>query len=295
MIKNTAVAHISSLISERLSAGFTPDADAMHFACTSYDIQGNNELLRFLGDSSLNDGTFYELTVFPDDGFRLMVERVIPSSGLDDRSVEEVRESVVSSLKEIRIITPAGNFIIDTGGSRYCASSFIKKLRLDLDISFTGEASSSPSPDFYYTARALLRKRGFIASGDRGTFMNILMNSLPGFESQRENMLKLADRAVSLLDGYGEKALDVLAAKKYYYETVISDSEEFSAMLKTYSMEFLMTKKIQPPPVSVDEALESIRIIDRLTSIVYNMIIPLSDISTQVKFSGDDPIPDIFR
>jgi len=262
---------------------------------TSYGIQGDAELLQFLADSSLNDGTFYEVTVFPDDGFRLLVERVIPSSGIDGRSVEEVLESVLSSLRGILIITTAGNFIIDAGGSRYCASSFIKKLRLGADISYAGEAASSPSPDFYYTARALLRKRGFIASGDRGIFMNILVNSLPKFESRREDMLKLADRAVSLLDGYGEKALDVLAAKKYYYETVISDSEEFSAMLKTYSMEFLMTKKIQPPPVSADDAIESIRIIDRLTSIVYNMIIPLSGISTQVKFSGEDPVTDIFR
>ncbi len=57
----------------------------------------------------------------------------------------------------------------------------------------------------------------------------------------------------------------------------------------------LLMKRIQPSPVSAEEAIDSIRTIDRLTSLAYGLIIPPSDIAVHVRLSGDDAVSDIFR
>ncbi len=293
-MNNTIIDRIAHLTASRFDRGFSPDADTIHFLRTSYSIESPDDLLKFLDDSTLNDGTIYELAIYPDDEFRLDIEKLITLTGLKHSEIETLNRSITSLSPEIHLITPAGKFFPDTESRVSSIISFIKKLNLDLDFQYIGDPESSTLPDFYFAARALLRKRKFIPCGDRGNFMKILINSLPKSETVLKKMLALTDRAATLLNGREDKSLDALAIKKYYYESVISQAEEFASMLKTYSMEFLMLKKIQPPPVSIDDAIESIQIINRLTSTVYGTIIPASDISVQFSINCEDSPSGIF-
>lgn len=282
------IKQIAEKISARLDAGFTPDKDALHFLKTSCGVNEEGNLLTFLSDSSLNDGTIYELTIYPDEKFRLEIEKLIPPDGIPHPRLDLIINSLAGKYQSVSLITPAGKFAVDRESCLTCIPSFIKKLNLELDLQYLGDVKDSQSEELYYRSRALLRRRKFLPSGDRGGFMRRLVQHKPAANSSNDELINIIDRGVSFLSGTEEKAFDSLAAKKCYYESVISQCEEFAALLNTWGMEFLMMKKIQPPPVSVDEALESIRTIDRLTSIVYGIIIPASDMGVQISVNSKD-------
>jgi len=124
--------------------------------------------------------------------------------------------------------------------------------------------------------------------------MKRLLRPDPVIKTTDDEIINLADNAISFLSGREEKVFDALAVKKYYYESVISQIEEFTSLLKIWGMEYLMMKRIQPPPVSFDEAVKMIRTIDRITSIAYGHIIPPSDMAVQVRINSSDPVSDIF-
>lgn len=273
-------------IVKRLGNGFEPDEDARHFLCTAYGADSDEEMLAFLDDSSINDGTFYELAIYPDADFRIAIEKIIPAQGLSVTDIETLSVSVKGCLQQLILNTGAGVHKLDSEESMTCILSFIKKLHLDIDLSYLGEPHDSISEDLYIQARSILRRRKFIPSPDRGSFMKMLLQHKPVIVRDADIIL-LIERSISLLAGTDGKTFDALAAKKYYYESVISQAEEFAALLKNWGMEFLMMKRIQPPAVSVEDAVESIRTIDRLTSIVYGVIIPPSDVAVQMRISAD--------
>lgn len=289
------IAELTDKISARLDAGFTPDIDSLHFLKTSYGVNDGDELLSYLDDSILNDGTIYELVVYPDDEFRFEIEKIIPAEGIPRSMVAGIQSSIDSISRPLELITSAGRHLINTDLSRSCASSFITRLNLETDLGFMAEEDGAAPEELNYRGRAFLRKKKFIPSEDRGDFFRRLLRYKHPVKRSDDDLLKLAETAAQFLSGTSGKAFDTLAAKKYYYESVISQADEYAALLKSWGMEFLMMKRIQPPPVSVDEALESIRTIDRITSIVYGLIIPPSDMAVQMRINRDDAASDIFR
>lgn len=279
------VKNLSERICRRLAEGFTPDSDTLHFILSAFGI-GSSELFSFLNDSSLNDGTIYELAIYPDHGFRKEIERELPASGAGLSVIEKIEKNVSMSAPSILIITDGGTYKLDPGSSGSCVSSFIKKLNLETDLSCTGRGSGT---DLYYSARALLRRKKFEPRGDRGEFIKRLIENAEMEEESPEEIQALLEKALPLLQGTQDKSIDALAVKKYYYESVISQSGEFASMLKTWGMEFLMMRRIQPSPESVEEAVNTIRVIDRLTRTVYGLIIPPSDIAVQMTIDRGDP------
>jgi hypothetical protein len=62
--------------------------------------------------------------------------------------------------------------------------------------------------------------------------------------------------------------MDILSAKKELYTRALLEYDEFNNLLKSYSMEFIMMKKIHAPLVPVDEAMYMLRLIDKMMRIV---------------------------
>jgi hypothetical protein len=288
------IKNITDQIYLRLQTGFKPDNDTLHFLKTSYGVNNENELLDFLNDPSLNDGTIYELTDYPDDGLRVEIEKNIPAEGLTASEIESIHENLRERPLSITIITAAGIHNADTDSSLFSISNYIKKLNLEQNLQYLGNKADSSAGELYFRSRALLRKKKFIPSGDRCIFMKRMIQYSENAAPDIDDILKLIENAVTLLSGNKEKALDDLAAKKYYFESVLSQAEEYSILLKNWGMELLLMRRIQPPPVSKEEAINSIRTIDRLTSIVYGLVIPPSDIAVQMSIDRSQSSADIF-
>jgi len=289
------IKQITEIILSRIQSGFIPDKETLHFLKTSYGVEYEKDLHNFLNDESLNDGTVYELTVYPDDELRTDIEKLIPTEGLTPAEIDFIHNTLRERSPSISIITKPAVHYIDSENSLHCIENFIRKLNLDIDLQYLATEEMSSSSELYFRSRALLRKKKFSPSGDRGDFMKRLIQHRGVISPGVEETLTLIDKGVSLLAGNRDKAIDELAAKKYYFESVLSQAEEYSDLLKTWGMELLLMRKVQPSPVSADEAIESIRTIDRLTSLVYGFVIPPSDIAVQISVDSLNPSSDLFN
>ncbi|HOP62190.1 MAG TPA: hypothetical protein PK358_08230 [Spirochaetota bacterium] len=281
------------IIYSGLERGFSLDSDTLHFLRSSCGITNEEGLKEFLKDSSLNDGTVYELAIYPDTNFRLEVEQHLPPGGIPEPEITAISEKIISMEPDIFIMAAGEKLQIESTDKKSCILSFIKRLNLEIDLTYLGEKETADSESLYYSIRALLRRRKFFPAGDRGDFMNRLIRLNSAIKTDNEEIIEIAEQVISLLSGREERVFDALEVKKYYYESVISQNEEFAMLLKTWGMEYLMMRKIQPPPVSFDEAVKMIRAIDRITSTVYGLIIPPSDIAIQITINGSGSIPDI--
>ena len=289
------IKQITEIILTRLQSGFKPDSETLHFLKTSYGVNTGKELTVFLNDTGLNDGTIYELTVYPDDYLRTAIEKLIPSEGLSPSEIEAISIKSGTAAPSISIITETAVHTADPDRSLHCINNYIRKLNLDLDLQYLGSLADTTDNELYFSARALLRKKRFLPSGDRGDFMKKIIQHKEVMPSESGDTLMLIDRGASLLSGNKVKALDELAAKKFYFESVLTQDEEYSALLKTWGMEMLLMKRVQPSPISTEDAIDSIRTIDRLTYIVYGFIIPPSDISVQVSIDSSNPPYGLFN
>ncbi|HPF06260.1 MAG TPA: hypothetical protein PK293_09520 [Spirochaetota bacterium] len=289
------IEQITERILARLQRGFKPDSETLHFLKTSYGVNTEKELTGFLNDTGLNDGTIYELIVYPDDYLRAAIEKIISPDGLSPSEIETISINTGTAAPSISIITETFVHTVDPDNYLYCINNFIKKLNLDLNLQYVGSLADATDNELYFGARALLRKKRFLPSGDRGDFMKKIIQHKEVMPSESGDTLMLIDRGASLLSGNKVKALDELAAKKFYFESVLTQDEEYSALLKTWGMEMLLMKRVQPSPISTEDAIDSIRTIDRLTYIVYGFIIPPSDISVQVSIDSSNPPYGLFN
>jgi len=267
---------ISSIIKNYISKGITPDGDTINFIKSAYGVFEPDEIFSFM-ESGDNDGILIDMISYPPDSLRESVEEYIPAAGLSESEIRLIEEDLVFSysgrayifFNNKQIVLPEKDFLF-----------FIKRIlqRLNFNISF--EYISVPEifkeKQNIFSIRPVLRKKKFISSNENSIFINDLICNYFTVKNNADfpEFINLINHAADMLNFSDKKPFDILSEKKYYYENAIMEAEEFSRLLKIYSMEFIMMRRIQPPLISSDEAQFMISIIDRLTSIVYRMIIP---------------------
>lgn len=265
---------VSAKINSYFSGGLIPDKDILDFLKSGYGLSEENEISSFF-ESGDDSGALIEMISYPADNFRESIEELIPSWGFNDGEIKIIEELLNHESRNIFIFFSERKICLTEDDSSLCRKRFIQRLNLNLPTDYISVTDTSAIEFNIFSVRAYLRKKRFSSSDDNCLFLNDLICSYQSVRNgSAEEFRTLFTAAADILNGINRKALDIFYEKKYFYENAVSEAEEFALLLKTYSMEFIMLKRIQPPLIPADEARSMIRIIDRLTSIVYGMIIP---------------------
>lgn len=262
---------IADEVIARFKSGLDLDDEIRHFLKSGEGLSDDEDVSSFFVNRDCDSSPVYELIFFPDHEMRLKVENLIPAKGL--RRVEV--NNIISIVE-----TEGTDIIINTGSQRVAlqwdrfacnAVEYIKKLNLDVDVDVFPRKNGVD----FQEERIVLRRGRIPCCGETADFFGTLAvqaraRILPG-------CTELFSFALQVLGGKNEKLLEHLENKKCFYETAVRDSAEFAGILGRYSMEYVMAKKIPVPLISADEALEAIRKIDLITSLVYGLIIPPVD------------------
>lgn len=294
---------ISVIISGYFSQGLIPDNDTINFIQSAYGISDTDEIASLI-EAGDDGGAVTDLASYPPDSFRESVEELIPADGLSAGEIKSIENFYINPAGRIFIMLHSRKVFLTIDESLKCHQRFVKRLNLDIKFNYFTDSSVSAAGNNFYTIRSLLRKKKFIPNDEKSLFMNDLISryrqvktdfsimhrsagsdetqfSLPAtgsFKSPGPNnqpgLIDLVNAALEILSSPENRPIDILTEKKYYYENAVNEAEEFTQFLKTYSMDFIMSKRMQPPLISIDEARRMIRMIDRLTSIVYGMVIP---------------------
>jgi len=280
--------NISSMIKEYISRGLVPDNDTISFIKSAYGLSEPDEISSFI-ESGDDGGSVLDLVSYPSDSLRESIEELIPAEGFSVTDIKSIENTFNILYGKNFILLDDRKIILSQEDSRLCHKRILQRLNLDISLDYIADLKISSASFNIFTVRKLLRKKKFIQTDENSLFINDLIYNYislnnnfkeephyckkPG-SSEFAELSDLINLSASLLSGSDKKPLEILSEKKYFYENSIIESEEFTQLLKTYSMEFIMMKKIHPPLLSADESRSMVRMIDRLTSIVYRMIIP---------------------
>ena len=271
---NGKIKKISSMINSCLSGGLIPDNETINFIKSGYGLSEPEEISCFIenGDDS---GAIIEMLSYPADSFRESIEELIPLEGFSISEIHCIEKIFPAIHVSIFILFNNRKIFLTKEDSLTCRKRFLQRLNLDLPMNYFAGLNIFTDIINIRFVKAYLRKKKFHSNYENHLFLNDLIFNYQSVKNNSADEFKiLLGKSVDFLSGSDRRAFDILTEKKYYYENTILESEEFARLLKTYSMEFIMMKRIQPPLVSVDEARTIISIIDRLASVVYGTLIP---------------------
>lgn len=274
MKSEISIKELSSAVASYTACGLSADVDTLNFIRSAYGLNDIDEISAFItsGDDS---GTVIDLVSYPDDDFRESVEKLIPPEGLALNEIQAVENILMDSESVCPIIISRREIILSVDDSRLCRRLILKRLNLQISLNMIDYYKSEDEIYNYNKIRSQLRKRKFKANEVNSLFINDLIYNYKNVKNQSYNdFTALLEASCTLLSSSDAKPFEILSEKKYFYENAIMEAEEFSLLMKTYSMEFIMMKRIQPPLITIEEARLNIKLIDRMTSIVYGMIIP---------------------
>jgi len=291
---------IASIINGYISPGLIPDTETVSFINSAYGITDPDDIASLIGSGD-DGGAVIDLLSHPSDELRESVEKIIPPQGLSSAEIQNVEDTLSTSSGQIFILFNKRKIFLPEEDSLYCHKRILQRLNLHIPLNRITVTDTSECAISTFAVRALLRKKKFESNDESILFINdLIYNYFPvknkietetltaGVHDEQQpdgsfkipedscsaDLFTLIDITTDLLKSSVSKPYDILSEKKYFYENAITESEEFSALLKTYSMEFVMMKKIQPPLMSIHEARSMVTAIDRLTFIVYRTIIP---------------------
>lgn len=273
MTGHDIVKSVADAVLEKFSAGLELDPDTEHYLLSCEGLSSVDEITGYLLDSGNYTSPVFQLLIYPDTEMRLAIERIIPPEGCSRRSIDDIIRMVKIPERVINIAAYGRKipFRLETFSDH--AEEYVIRLNLDINTALHPEGVNA-----FIHERMLLRRRRFIHSADSAEFFR----NLAGKAAEGHAGPGIFPFALELIDAPGERIIDQLERKKYFYESAMKDAWEFSRLNSRYSMEFLMSKKVAPPLVGFDEAAEGIKKIDLITSLVYGFIIPSMDQGTEM-------------
>lgn len=268
------IKELSAAITGYTDLGLTADIDTMDFIRSAYGLNGIDEITELI-TSGEDCGTVIDLISYPDDNFRESIEKLIPAEGLSLNEIKKIESRLIDSSRICPILISSRKIILSEDDSRSCRRQILKRLNLQISLNLIDISKANVEMFSYDRIKSQLRKMKFKANEVNSLFINDLVYNYSNVKNKDyDEFIILLKSACSMLNGSNSNPLEILSGNKYFYENAVMEAEEFSILMKTYSMEFIMMKRIQPPLISIEEAQSIIKLIDRMTSIVFGMIIP---------------------
>ncbi|MCL2156262.1 MAG: hypothetical protein FWH53_11400 [Leptospirales bacterium] len=266
MINNT-INKLASLINEHISNGFALDMDTIHFINSAYGINETNDITDFLENNI--DEAILDMISYPPDNLREKIEEFIPSDGLSLSEIKKI-EDAINILSPECFILFNKKITLSKHDSLLCCKRFMQRLNLNVSLNFISNNNRSNNINMF-AIKALLRKKKFTSNSECSDFINRLISNLQRVENNvGEEYLKLIDVSSDLFNGSDKDPFEILSEKKNFYIRSLLEYDEFNNLLKSYSMEFIMMKKIHAPLVPVDEAVGMIRLIEKIIYLMHN-------------------------
>jgi len=274
MKKQERIRKISSAVNSYFSQGLTADKSVIDFLDTAYGLSNQTEISKFF-EGGDDYSAVLDLLSYPPESIRIIIEEFIPAEGFRDEEIKNITQSFSGSQFKIFILFKDLKISLSNEDSILCYERFIKRLNLDLAFNYFENIQPVNNYEGITSIKALMRMKKFLLNEDNFPFFKDLIHNFHSSECNNETgLLYLIEQSASILKNTNKKPFEILSEKKHFFENAITEAEEFTQLLKTYSMEFIMLKRIQPPLISIDEAQSMISIINLLTSIVYREIIP---------------------
>ena len=273
-VDNDLLHVIADTIIEYFAHGIMAGDDVVFFADSTLGMTSAENIARLLADADLYGEGLYDLIFTPTPQLRTAIEILIPPEGLSDEARKDINELILISRKNTRIcFSKTGHSaIVDLSEPIICR--FLTRLNLNKRIVFplaTGTAYAV-NQEFYTRVRVIMRNARYTASPVREKFVAEMIECMISNVLIQEEII--IDCLVFMLNLFGEVGQDIeihslISEKKRSFVALLADAANFHEYAGRYSMEYLMSQKIQLPVVDPDELRKKIYLTDLICMSVY--------------------------
>ncbi len=293
-MENRSLNHVAAAITEFFSNVITADNDVFTFAESALGISDVEELARRLSDDDSYGDGLVDLVFFPDHKLRLALECLIPLHGFSSEEIGSITGLISTDLKTATVLIKDSCMAANVEITGTIMKRFIGRLNLDIRLPFNGPGDfpESLSDDDIISIRVLVRNARYRPTSERDRVILALIAGLTAMAGESKTEL-IHDCLKQLLDLFNENRPDsdifkILSDTKRYFTDLLEKISQFTDFLDRYSMEFLMSKKMQPPVADAEEIRKRMRLLDLICSAVYGR--PADTLSGGVilQFNKDD-------
>ncbi|PKL39216.1 MAG: hypothetical protein CVV44_10155 [Spirochaetae bacterium HGW-Spirochaetae-1] len=264
-----------------LGKGIRTGDDILEFAWNVIGVADLHETAELIcADDAYGQG-LAEMVFFPDHTIRLLLEPLIPASGLSREETEKVRELVARSVESVAVSLADDDISItvdvplcDTLSNHYMRHlNLTRKTPIPLShpIDNTGKAAR------YMEARMRIRNSPYLLTPHQERHITDLVRNLAGpVHCSDRDFLQAVDFLLRIMS---EKEQDtdlrsLLYENKKTWLNILVQTRRFDEMSRSYSMDFLMSQRIFPPATGYDEALRNIELVDVVSTALYGTAAP---------------------
>jgi hypothetical protein len=197
-------------------------------------------------------------------------------------------------LKSARVLLAGTKITAEVALTEQLIGRFILKLNLCKSLPFrnTDIISDCLSDEVIASIRVLVRNSRYRSSPYRDRTIVSLINGLIRMTGGRDPD-SILECILQLIELFNDSTADsdlhsLLSVKKHNYLDIIEKSAQFSEYISRYSMEFLMSKKLQPPVAGIDEMRKKIYLIDLISTAVFGRPLEGSPVDVTLHFEVND-------
>ncbi len=300
MIRNEITVSIIEEIEGYFRRGITAGDDVMHFAGCTLGTETVEEIRAIIADGS--DDGIAELVFSPPGDFMLTLEPRIPVDGLTAEEEELVFRELMDRIDTVAVYLGKERFRLEFVMTDAIARGFLRRLRLKMLLPHALEIEHGSSKQHHYSLpRMLIRRSAYHATSERDEFLCRLIAALTARFGDNEKII--AECIVFLLDLFseeprGESIRGMITDRKRFWEEALARVAEYRELSRGYSMDYLMSQRLTPPALNVEEAERSIRSAERITALMSGDEYeppPLRHVRLDVETADDESIAGVIR
>jgi hypothetical protein len=265
---------IAARLIDHFSEGITAGDDIISFAESALGISSTDEFIAVLGDGDCYGGGLYDLIFAPGSGIRIALEPLIPCRGLSAMELEEIAEFVLAG---------QGHTLVTLGNDGSQASitlvpsilrKFVSNLNMNRPLNFPDPESCTDASRIGICTRlrVIMRNARVNLSAAQEEFLQrMLAHMIDDDRCRGDTILDSLEFMLSLFsEGGGDSDLQVIISwKKASCRKMLESASQFEEMTRRYSMEYLMSMRIQPPAIDPAELRKSMYYADLISMTVF--------------------------
>lgn len=269
--------HIATTIIEDFVTGIDLQPEVLAFL-ESVAGEANAAALQELLDSGDASGqSVLDLIFFPELTLRKRLEPLI-HTGLTHEQTKTLAEILAAHQVPTAICFPEGETVMVTP-PRWVLATAIARLRLAREIpqAMLDRLDETFGPEEARSYRTLLRTTRFPWTEEATAFLTGFLDRASIAPGQAGKFLELFEAALALLDDLrpNETVYTCLMDRKRFYHAAMDKAIHYAEISQGLPMEALLSKGITPPPMTKEEAMKRIQLLDGLSLTVYGRTEPL--------------------
>jgi len=256
--------------------GICVSADILSFAETTLGIASIEELCRLLEALDPDVYGLVDLIFSPDRILSLSIEPFIPLEGVNPDDIRTLSGMILNAYNAVLVRFGDTGVSVPVMVTESIIDGFVAKLNMEKPTPFmnTGDIQSCFSEEDTISFRVIHRHSRHRPSAYRDRIIISLLNGLfriPGGANPAIVHDCLSHLLVLFCENPDNDELRfLLSMKMRHYRDMLEGAAQFSDYLKMYTMEFLMSQKIHPPTINVEEIRKKINMTELISAAVFD-------------------------